>query len=242
MRVLGFFTFMVLTTHVIAQEAPAVAAESPAIGKQAQGSGDPKAKAWDSALPVKIIENPDQANHAAEREIKSDEHEASDLKAQQKAADAAERAAASSERQEDIAWWQMWLSVAGVVALVITIVFSMKSTNAAVKAADAALAANQIAAHTSQTQLRAWIGFVNLQIDRIAKPGAIEGFQFAFNWKNIGNTPANNSVALSGLANGAVFKNGEPDFASVENQGTAIAPSTDFSSGPIISVQMILLK
>ncbi|RWP19275.1 MAG: hypothetical protein EOR00_09210 [Mesorhizobium sp.] len=227
--------FMVLAAHVSAQEAKGAEVRAPSPQETENGQTDiSKDDAWNSALPVKIIEDPEQANHATEREIKSDEHEASDLQAQVTAATAAERAAASAERQEVVAERQFWLSLAGIVALVLTVFYSIKSTNAAVTAAAAATDANQIASRTSQTELRAWIGFSGWRIEALGKKGAIDAFQFTFDWRNAGNTPASNAVGVAGLASGPNFKNGEPEFARFEGNSYVIAPSSVFSTGEII--------
>ncbi|RVD66389.1 hypothetical protein [Mesorhizobium sp. M7A.F.Ca.ET.027.03.2.1] len=153
MRFLFTVLFMVLATHVSAQEAQRVAAEAPSQKEGKDGkAGGGENYAWKSALPVKIIEDPDEAERARDREGASDKLEADDLKAQQRAADATVESAASAKRQESLALAQIALSVAGIIALAYTLWLSRAATNAAVDA-------NRIAREHFAAEQRPWLRF-----------------------------------------------------------------------------------
>lgn len=80
-------------TIVVLAQTPSgegVSTESPAIEEQTpNSSSSSKASPPENAIPVRIIEDPIEADHRKEREAKSDQHESDDLAAQRKAADAA---------------------------------------------------------------------------------------------------------------------------------------------------------
>ncbi|AZO68794.1 hypothetical protein [Mesorhizobium sp. M6A.T.Cr.TU.016.01.1.1] len=234
MRFLFVALFMVLATHVSAQEAQGVATEGPAVDKKTQGNAEAgKGDAWKSALPVTIMESPDQANHASERETKSDKHEAEDLDAQVRAANAAERGATATERQVIPTYAQAIFGLIGMGLLVYTLILNSHATNAAAKAAEAAIAANQIASRTSQIELRAWIGFNTWHLSGVGKIDSIDAFEIVFEWINTGSTPAYNTVAVTAHASGPAFKNGGPDFDKISNNSSIISPSRSFFSSPI---------
>lgn len=139
MRVLFVALFMVLATHVGAQEAQGVAAEAPSQQEGKDGkANDTQPRANEPSIPVRIIESPEETQRTRDREAASDNHESDDLKAQQKAADAADRAATAAERQVVTAWWQVGVGIVGIAALVATIWLSVRSTNAAVRSANLA--------------------------------------------------------------------------------------------------------
>lgn len=120
MRVLFLALFMALATHVSAQEAQGVAKESPAIEKEKAKPADCGVPdAGSHGLPVTIVETPEQAANAAKREKQSDDHEAADLEAQVRAANAAEDSAATAKRQETPAWTQISLTIAGTIIAVL---------------------------------------------------------------------------------------------------------------------------
>lgn len=135
MRLLLVVLFMTLATGLRAQESQGVSEESPTQKEKNQGDKQHSHPSADQfPLPVWIIEDPSEAQRTRDREAASDKHEADDLKAQERAADAAVESAASAKRQENLAKWQIGLSVAGVFALLVTIIYSIKATNAATNA------------------------------------------------------------------------------------------------------------
>lgn len=86
-------------------ELQGVPEQSPAVERENQRKAkSDKEYSDDFPFPVRVIERPDDAKHAREREQKSDDHEAADLQAQRDAARAAERAAKAGEGQESAAW------------------------------------------------------------------------------------------------------------------------------------------
>jgi hypothetical protein len=185
-----FALIVILSHQVWAQEPKGVEIESPTPQKVMNSDTNPRdEKALSIYIPVRIVETQDQAIAVNEREKKSDALEKANLQAQQLATSAAERAAASAERQEVIATRQMWLSVVGVLALIFTIILTVKATNAATSAAEAAH--SQIA--DTRKHRRPLIQ-VNV-IGRVAKGGnqllPKHGQRMPFNLHNFGAAPAN---------------------------------------------------
>jgi len=194
LRFLIVALFMVLASDVRAQEAKGVEIETPrpeeGVSGQAKAGND---DAWKSSLPVRIVDTPDQAAAAKDREEKSDKHEAADLDAQQRAAKAAELSAASAERQEEFAERQVWLSAVGILALLVTIWFSIRATNAAVTAANAAVVANRESAERFAIEHRPWLMFDRPSVSADYSDDGISVF-FSVNAENIGKTPASEIV------------------------------------------------
>ncbi len=118
-------------------EAQGTAGPRPPLGGQAAEKGNAHDSAPSSApLEVTIVQSSADADHARDRETKSDEHEAKDLDAQVRAADAA-------EQQILPTWFGVGLSFLGTVL----IVSSLKE----------ARSANRIAREHMATDLRAWL-------------------------------------------------------------------------------------
>ena len=118
-------------TIVVLAQTPSgegVSTESPAIEEQTpNSSSSSKASPPENAIPVRIIEDPIEAEHRKEREAKSDQHESDDLAAQRKAADAAWKGAIAAERQINPAWWQVGFAALGTVLLIYTLWLTRKS-------------------------------------------------------------------------------------------------------------------
>lgn len=133
---------MVLATNVGAQEAGGVAGESPTVSKEQPGNTEnPARQPKRFSVPVTIIETPEQASESARREQKTDAHEAADLDAQVRAANATERAAATAERQEIPAWAQIIIGgMSTFIALValgvslLTAIWAIRTTRAQTRA------------------------------------------------------------------------------------------------------------
>lgn len=124
-------------------------------------------------FPVIIVENPEQAAHAQERERYSDEHEAADLDAQVRSANAAERSAATAERQEIPAWMQIWLAIASTVIAVIALAFSIISSVRSER--------------LGQAQVRAYLSIENVLLRRSE---GVRQLSVGFTVRNSGQSPA----------------------------------------------------
>lgn len=104
-------------------------------------------------------------------------HDASDLCAQWRAADANERASRWG-------WWQLILSAIGIAGLIATI---MQGRTALEKAREA----NNLARVSSERQLRAYVGILTFQVHSI-RPGHWP--YFGAQYKNAGQTPAKDLI------------------------------------------------
>lgn len=103
---------------------------APTVERQgADSANDSQQGPGNFSVPVRIIENPSDAEHTKDREQKSDQHDAADLKAQELAASAAQRSAISGEGQEVAARWQLWIAGIGTALLLL----SLKYTRDALK-------------------------------------------------------------------------------------------------------------
>lgn len=232
-----------LSCHAsVAQEPKGVGVEAPRQqepeNRQA-GSGQKSAEPF--SIPVTIIENKDEAERSRNREDASDQREKDDLKAQQLAADAAVESAASAKRQEHLARWQIGLSVAGVIALVVTIIYSILATNAAVKSAELAEKAVSIAQDTAKRELRAYIA-----ISKVRFTGLNDGnsAKIEVSITNAGATPARKvrsrvwTTVGSGESQGRIFSSGaDSSTESVADlaQGGAFHTTETVYGGPLKS-------
>jgi hypothetical protein len=182
--------FVVLSPHVWAQETQGVGEKTPSPKETENGNANPSQhNLWKSALKVVIVESPDQAKRTADRDQQSNAHDEADLQAQIAAAEASAKSAASAERQENLALFQLVLSGAGIIALLVTIYYTIKSANAAVDAARAA------EAHVADARKhRRPLIQVNV-IGRVAKGGnqllPKHRQRMPFNLHNFGAAPAN---------------------------------------------------
>ena len=96
----------------MAQPAPSVASE--ARNETQPGGGAPNR----SPLPVVVLETPDQAERAAQSEAKAERHDAEDLEAQVRAADAA-------KEQVSPAWAAAFFSFLGTILISIALFISV---------------------------------------------------------------------------------------------------------------------
>jgi hypothetical protein len=190
MRFLVFFASMVLATHVCAQEAKGVPPKAPSQqeGKNGKAS-DTQPNASEPSIPVRIVESPEETQRTRDREGASDKHESDDLKAQQRAADSADRSATAAEWQVITAWWQVGVGISGILALLVTIGFTIRATNAAVAASNAAMEANKDARELFASEQRPWLALKRPEISASLDDGEISLF-FSINAENTGNTPA----------------------------------------------------
>ncbi|CDX60832.1 exported hypothetical protein [Mesorhizobium plurifarium] len=193
-KVLIVSLFMVLATHASAEEPQRVTGKRPNITDNTQGRADAdQDNAPKFALPVVVVESPDQARHTAEREAKSDEHDAKDLDAQERGADAAERGADATERQVKPAIAQAIFGFLGMLLLVVTVVYTIKATKAATIAANAAIQANKDSRDMFSEENRPWLIFDRPSVSVDASDGMLNIY-FSVNVENIGKTPATDAV------------------------------------------------
>lgn len=105
-------------------------------------------------FPVQIVKDPAETQAERENGARSDALSESDLKAQWKAADAAELGTRYAEEQTRLARYQFYLSVVGSVALAFSLLFNFVSLRQTRRAmSDARYAA--------QRQIRAYVSWVN---------------------------------------------------------------------------------
>ena len=135
-----------------------VPGKAPAIKTQPADSSDKNNQtSGEFSVPVRIIESQDEADHSKDREAKSDEHDAKDLDAQVRAANAA-------ERQIWIAYTSIFFTFVGTALLVWNLSESRRATKAAQESASssqsavlAANEANNVAREIGQAQVRAYL-------------------------------------------------------------------------------------
>jgi hypothetical protein len=188
---LKFAVLMLVFSASLASAQPpkdkGVAAPPPPVKSEANKSGDQSYRpTLQSPLPVRIIQGADEAEDAKTHETKSDNHDAEDLKAQQKAADAAEKQILPS-------WLGAILSFLGTVL----IVWSLCESRQANRIARAALEQSE---RFTRTELRAYVYGTGLQTqqvigNRMTAAGGVnvvEGYEIWLPFENFGATPAHN--------------------------------------------------
>lgn len=123
-------------------------------------------------LPVTIVESPEQERENAGRDGKSDAHEAADLVAQQHAADGAQRAAGSAERQE---WSNVLIGVTGLVTSSVAILLSLWTATRSER--------------TGRRQLRAYVNLSRFSWQSIRdRQTNVVVYRFTPVWRNSGVT------------------------------------------------------
>lgn len=161
----------------VTQGTPAV--ESQGVGKASQSQQGP----GNFSIPVRIIENPGDAEHTEEREQKSDQHDHDDLIAQQQAAKAATVSAQQSRNQTRFAKWQTVIAALGTLA----VLYSLWLTREALKVAQNAIAVSE----------RAWIKTEMIaESDFKSYRAGGPALSIAAINRNIGNAPALNAHTL----------------------------------------------
>lgn len=159
-----------------------VTAPSPSPEKQG-ASGTSQTQKDPSPLPVSIIETPEQAVASNSREAKSQQHDASDLNAQIRAADAA-------EDQIFPAWVAAFLSFVGTLLIIWTLYETRKanriSSREYARSRNEARKAYKLAADTAEGQLRPYL-FVE-RVDALRTTLDLDCVDIVI--KNFGNSPA----------------------------------------------------
>lgn len=129
-----------------------VAVEAPSVEENASGQSDAgEHKTGWSGIPVRIIEDPIEAERRQAREEEADRQQAQDLEAQQQSAAAAQRSADADESAAAAAnwqiiptWVQLFIAVIGTGALLYTLYLTRLSIGASEVSANAAVEANRI--------------------------------------------------------------------------------------------------
>jgi hypothetical protein len=127
---------------------------------QGQGEGQANRGQQDAgrfSVPVRIIEDPIEAERAERRAERAEKREADDLITQQRSAAAAERGADAAESQKAATWLQTSLAAVGTAALLYTLWLTRRSVEAANRAARAAEVSVKLARETAVAQLRAYV-------------------------------------------------------------------------------------
>jgi len=158
-----------------APAAQAVPKAAPMAKSQAAKAPDNKQyPTLEAPLPVRVVETPEDSKHTREREARSDKHDADDLVAQVRAANAV-------EKQVTPTYVAAWLSGIGTILLIATLSITEVERR-----------------HNKQSnerQLRAYVGIKPIK-HKILKPAESESgsreFQTRIAIKNYGQTPAYN--------------------------------------------------
>jgi hypothetical protein len=157
---------------------------------------DPVNRPEEFAVPLGLFDNQIDAEHTREREKKADRDQADNLQTQRDSAGAAVRSAKVGKGQERAAWWQVGLTAAGTLLLLLSLKYTrdaLRLTGIAVtearRSSDAADAAVRQTAATSQLELRARLSVLPRGINPMS--GVDEGIGHVA-LKNIGKIPAQN--------------------------------------------------
>lgn len=194
----GLFAFLTITSSLAAQTPDLPGSHSQPSPRQvqndAQASDGTGQTPQGFSIPVRIIDDPLEAERVKQREERAERREADDLVAQQRSAIAAERSAAASEDQNRAAWIQVLLTFMGTVSLLITLLLTRQSvwqsrlaTAEANRSARAAEEAIAVTREIGERQLRAYVGVIGISIlytDTEWMPNV------RINYKNSGQTPA----------------------------------------------------
>lgn len=158
-----------------------VAKESPPVASQAADSTESKEDpSFDAALPIRTIESAADAKHTQEREAKSDKHDAEDLDAQIRAADAA-------EKQISPAWAAAAITFLGTIFVYWNLKEIQKSNRISARSAKAAEDGVEVARKAIAIANRPWVGVEQMAL-RPMIPGS--PLDVAVLVKNFGNSPA----------------------------------------------------
>jgi hypothetical protein len=190
--VFGAIGWLTLSRPLLAQSpsSEGVPSEAPSVEKNHQGqTSTGENSSLNFSLPVRIIENPEQAKRANETEKESRKHDQSDLEAQWKAADSAFDSAKYSKELLTISWWQFWLASAGTIALIYSIMLNRRATGAAITANSNTIKAIQQEQENAQRGLQAYLCASNA---RFITPTVSAPIEFEIKISNSGQTPAKN--------------------------------------------------
>lgn len=170
--------------HGVTKHAPTIEEQPKREGYQGQNPPTP------FAVPVRILEDPIEAERAKAREERSDKHDADDLKAQQQSATAAERAATAGEWQVIAALAGTGLAFLGTIGLL----YTLKLTRDSLKINRDGL---NLAKDTAEKELRAYVSVGIIKIS--ARPAPKDEIIIGVRLKNHGKTPATEVKITMGI-------------------------------------------
>lgn len=166
---------------------------SPSIQREGEGQADrghqPSSR---FSVPVRIIEDPEEAERTEQRAQRAEKRETDDLVAQQRAATAAERAAGAAASQNIAAWWQTGIAGVGTAFLLYTLWLTRQSVKLARQSAEAAIESARAAVHSE----RPFVYVSDLEMTLLQVPPQTDGLErddlytVAFMFTNYGRTPA----------------------------------------------------
>jgi hypothetical protein len=215
-----------------AEQSQRVPEDTPGVQEQHKGqAGTGQNDTGKFSIPVRIIEDPIEAQRARDSEEKTRKHETDDLQAQIRTADASERAAAAAERQIVIAWWQLAFAGLGTIAFLYTLKLARQANKHALSAVETAEAANAISEDTAKRQLRAYIEV------RAVYPRELEDGKpvpVCIELANCGQTPARNIAAM-----GQVFTGEYPLGPGAPQAPDTLPEDPRGSVGPDLPVLLI---
>ncbi len=156
------------------------AGNAPPIEGQATGQPKHQQRPTDAfPLPVRVIESPGDAAHSKAREAKADKHDAEDLDAQVRTAEAA-------EKQALLGFAAAFFSFLSTCLLVWTVRESRRSAKAAMRSV-------VIAEDAAKKQLRAYVNLFEVSAKWDADENlAARPVQITIGTRNSGQTPAHN--------------------------------------------------
>ncbi|BCG77800.1 hypothetical protein [Mesorhizobium sp. 113-3-3] len=214
MRILVFLTFLVLATHVSAKEAQGVADQtipSQSEGRRQGNGGNNSTQPF--SVPVRILEEPEEAESTKLEKQEAAQREIDDLAAQQGVDQSTKKLVLLTIAQTVLAFF-------GTIALLYSLLLNRKATYAAVEASTAAREAIGVE--------RAWLTFSGMRnefhTDLKMPDGVVHAKAIAFSpkWMNTGRTPALKSEALS-MGNIIGFEDPIPEFTPKDNDGEVMA-------------------
>lgn len=183
------------------QQKPEGAGDAYRIEEQQSSEADSNGDASAACLPPVVDATiPDHAEPAAKSKQHDVDYDKGGLDAQMRAAIAAERSAATAERQEIPAWVQIWLAIIGTVIAMIAFVYTVIS--------------NRKSEHAMQAQTRAYI---SVFVTELYRQGGRPGLRFELRTTilNTGQTPAYDVRVISMATNLPHPVPAEVDFRSL---------------------------
>jgi hypothetical protein len=171
------------------------------------------------SVPVKIVPDNESVEREAEERLADERHNALDLDAQNRSAEAAEKAAAMAQAQVLIGWLQFGFSAVGSIGLVATLVLTWSSARSAAAAAKAALAANKLAQQNFALDQRPWIRLERPEIKLVEHRGT-SAIQFSVDVSNVGKTPARDTELHLDVSFGNLVP---PSIEGVETYAQSVA-------------------
>lgn len=222
--VVGWLTFYGLPVLAQAPDPSRATRESPPVESQGDGqTADGQQPADAFVLPVRIIEDPNEAERARDREQRAENHEADDLEAQREAARAATRSADAAEDQIWPTKAQVGLATVGTFLLFVSLGLTW--------------AALTVTRQTAKRQLRAYVGISKGQVGLVAADNPITGIIMC---ANAGQTPAHECRVWYNVD---VLENGKPlqlTEARAKSNGVSIHLPGMQSKHPIHTLNVIL--